>query len=390
MTADWKALWSALPESPDEPIRWEAITATGYGSFARQMAQTQQNPVWHGEGDVWSHTRMVCEQLVKLPAYRAENLPHQRMLFLAALLHDIGKVPCTVMEDGKWTSPHHATTGARMARRYLWVDCGLCGTPEAQQLRETICWLVRYHMVPAHLLEQKDPEHRLSKIASNGLLLPDFTVHRLCLLAQADALGRIAEDTAEGAEKPLLCAMAAEDSGCLHSPRPFATAHTARAYLSGRKVWPGQALFDDTWGQVTLLCGLPGIGKDTWIAENCPHLPMVSLDELRKELRISPTDSQGPVVQAGKERCRELLRAHQPFVYNATNLTFSTRAGFVELFESYGASVHIVYLETPWEEQLRRNQNRCAVVPEAAIGHMLDKLSPPEAYEARWVEYVCV
>ena len=390
MTAEWNALLAALPASPEEPIRWEAITATGYGTFARRMAETQQNPRWHGEGDVWSHTRMVCEQLVQLPEYRAESPRHQQMLFLAALLHDIGKIPCTVMEDGNWTSPYHAVTGARMARRYLWVDCGLCGTPEAQQLRETLCWLVRYHMIPTRVLEGDDPELRLSKMASNGLFLPDFTLQRLCTLAKADTLGRLADDTAQGVEKVELCALAAEDLGCLHTPRPFATPHTARAYLSGRNIWPEQALFDDTWGDVILLCGLPGTGKDTWISQNCPELPMVSLDELRHEMRISPTEPQGPVVQAGQERCREYLRAHQPFVYNATNLTFSIRAGLVKLFESYGASVRIVYLETPWQEQLRRNQSRTAVVPEAAIGRMLDKLSPPEAYEARQVEYLCV
>ena len=117
---------------------------------------------------------------------------------------------------------------------------------------------------------------------------------------------------------------------------------------------------------------------------------MVSLDELRKELRIAPTEPQGPVVQAGQERCREYLRAHQPFVYNATNLTFSIRAGLVKLFESYGASVRMVYLETPWEEQLRRNRSREAAVPESAIGRMLDKLSPPEGYEARRVDYLCM
>ena len=71
MTAEWNALLAALPASPEEPIRWEAITATGYGTFARKMAETQQNPLWHGEGDVWSHTRMVCQQLITLPEYRA-------------------------------------------------------------------------------------------------------------------------------------------------------------------------------------------------------------------------------------------------------------------------------------------------------------------------------
>ena len=96
----WNALLDALPQTPDEPIRWDAITRTAYGAFAADLEKTPQNPRWHGEGNVWNHTRMVCEQLVTLPEYRAETLPHQQLLFLAALLHDIGKIPCTVLEDG--------------------------------------------------------------------------------------------------------------------------------------------------------------------------------------------------------------------------------------------------------------------------------------------------
>lgn len=387
--SEWNDLINALPKTPDEAINWEAITATGYGHFARGLMKTQQNPVWHGEGNAWNHTRMVCEKLLTLPRYRAENPAMQQMLFLAALLHDIGKIPCTVFEDGNWTSPYHAVDGARMARRYLWVDCGLCGTPEKQLLRETICWLVRYHMIPARVLEGDEPELKLSRMASNGLILPDFTIDRLCTLAEADTMGRIADDVAEGVEKVRLAALAAEELGCLHSPRPTADAHTARAYLSGRNVWPGQPLYNDTWGQVTLVCGLPGTGKDTWIRKNCPDLPMVSLDQLRQEMGISPTAPQGEVVKAGQNKCREYLRAHQPFVYNATNVTFKIRSGLVQLFEEYGASVRIVYLETEWNEQLRRNRSRKDAVPEHSIEKLLDKLSPPEGYEAAEVRCIC-
>ena len=61
-----------------------------------------------------------------------------------------------------------------------------------------------------------------------------------------------------------------------------------------------------------------------------------------------------------------------------------------KLFESYGAAVRIVYLETSWQEQLRRNANREAAVPETAISHMLEKLSPPEAWEADHVIWLGV
>lgn len=387
---EWNRFAGAFPSTPDAPVDWDAITATAYGSFAKKMAHTQQNPVWHGEGDVWAHTRMVCEKLLTLPAYRAESPRVQQILFASALLHDIGKIPCTRLEDGAWTSPNHAIVGAQMARKWLWVDCGLCGTPEKQQLRETICWLVRYHMLPCRILEQSQPERRLMKIAANGELFPDFTLHRLCILSEADTLGRIAADGEASAETTRLCADAAGDVPCLHGPYAFPTAHTARAYLAGRNVWPEQPLYDDCWGTVTLLCALPGTGKDTWIHQNLPEQPMVSLDEIRKELGLSPTDNQGRVIQLSQNRCREHLRSHTPFVYNATNLTPQTRSGLIRLFEEYGAAVRIVYLETAWEEELRRNAEREAAVPESVIGSMLDKLTPPERHEARHVDWLCV
>jgi hypothetical protein len=82
----WNKLLEALPRTPEEPIRWEAIQAAGFDAFAAGLARTQQNPVWHGEGDVLSHTRMVCEKLLTLPAYRAEPLPMQQLQIVTVLL----------------------------------------------------------------------------------------------------------------------------------------------------------------------------------------------------------------------------------------------------------------------------------------------------------------
>ena len=56
--------------------------------FDEKMAQTPQDPAWHGEGDVWTHTCMVCEALVNLDEYRKMDTDSRRILLLAALLHD--------------------------------------------------------------------------------------------------------------------------------------------------------------------------------------------------------------------------------------------------------------------------------------------------------------
>ena len=95
------------------------------------------------------------------------------------------------------------------------------------------------------------------------------------------------------------------------------------------------------------------------------------------------------MVQAAREQARGYLRARQPFVWNATSLTV-LRDQQVALFEQYHARVRIVFLETDWRENLRRNADREAAVPEAVISRMLDRLEPPERWEARNVRWICV
>ena len=66
------------------------------------------------------------------------------------------------------------------------------------------------------------------------------------------------------------------------------------------------------------------------------------------------------------------------------------RSKLISLFEDYGAAVRIVYLETGWEENLRRNADRADAVPEYVVEDMLGKLVPPQRWEAQHVEWHCV
>ena len=386
----WKELMFLLPKAPDWRIDWERLRAVGFDGFFKQMAEVEQNPSWHGEGDVWSHTQMVCQELVKISAYQKLPPLQRQEVFLAALLHDIGKMVCTRLEEGQWISPSHTTVGARMAREYLRVEFGLGGTLETLKIRETICNLIRYHSVPTHILDQTEPERRLMKIASNGELTPDFTIELLCILEEADVRGRIYKGMEESIETVLLCAQLAEEIGCYKGAFSFPSSYAAHAYLSGRNIVPGQALYDDTWGEVILLSGLPGTGKDTWLREYNIHLPVISLDEIRKEMGVLPTEHQGVVVAKARETAKEYLRKKQPFVWNATNITASLREKQVRLFHEYHASVRIVYLETGWEEELRRNKERKEAVPEQVIGKMQKSLTLPERFEAENIQWECV
>ena len=370
-------------------IDWSGIEAA-LSSFVIPMSRTEQNPAFHAEGDVWTHTKMVCENLGKLDAFRTLSEDQQQAVFLAALLHDIGKIPTTRWEDDKWTSPNHTLVGSKMARQFLWQDLGLCGTPERQKLRETVCLLIRYHSFPPHAIDDPDGKRKLLTIAANGQNCPMFTIELLCALCEADALGRVCLDERDGLhmmEQVQLCREFAKENSCYTGPFQFPSSHTRYSYLARKDITPEVELYDDTWGEVILLSGLPGTGKDTWIKEHYPDLPMISLDEIRKEIKISPTDNQSKVIEIARERARELLRKKQSFIWNATNLSPMIRKKQIKMFTQYHASARIVYLETDWQEQLRRNTSRPDAVPEQAICRMMEELVLPEVQEAHNVEW---
>ena len=119
-------------------------------------------------------------------------------------------------------------------------------------------------------------------------------------------------------------------------------------------------------------------------------MQVVSLDDIRDELGVSPTDNQSKVVAAAHERAKVLLRKKEPFVWNATSITAELRAIQISLFEEYGASVRCVYLETEWNENLRRNAERERQVPERVIEKLLSRLELPEIYECEKVEWHAV
>lgn len=358
--------------------------------FEERMHQTSQSLVWHGEGDVYTHTMMVVDALKSLSDYQQLTDVQKHILTIAALLHDVGKIPTTTLIDGEWKVPHHAPTGSRMTRELLWKEYGMCGDPELMKIRETICLLIRYHSFPPHAIDLEDARLRLHKIASNSILAPYFTIRMLCILCKADMLGRNCTDQQHMLEQIALCEELAREEGCFDGCYPFKTEVVRRAYLSGHDVWKDQELYDETWGEVVMLCGLPGTGKDTWINTNLPNLPMISLDNIRREHRISPKAEQGLVANIAREQAKEYLRKHQPFVWNATNITTQMRESLINLFETYKARVRVVYLETAWSNQRERNSLREHAVPNDVLENMLGKLVLPEAHEARIVEWESV
>ena len=91
------------------------------------------------------------------------------------------------------------------------------------------------------------------------------------------------------------------------------------------------------------------------------------------------------MVQAGRERAKELLRRHEPFVWNATNLSRQRRGPIVDLLADYKARVRIVYLEATAPALFAQNRGRQAAVPEAVIRRMTERWEMPSLTEAHEV-----
>jgi putative nucleotidyltransferase with HDIG domain len=63
---------------------------------------------------------------------------------------------------------------------------------------------------------------------------------------------------------------------------PFASDHARFSYFTHADRDPAYAAHDDTHSRVVVLSGLPGAGKDRWIATHHGGRPTISLDDLRR------------------------------------------------------------------------------------------------------------
>lgn len=381
-------LYKILPK--DKKINWDLIESTILKPYVVELKNTMQEAKWHQEGDVLTHTKMVCEALIKLDEYQNLKEDYQLVLFLAALFHDIAKPVCTKIVDGEIRSFHHPIKGANITREYFWKELSLAGIKDFQQFREGVVLLVKYHSEPTYFNYEKDKEKLIIKLSLNTKLTRYFNNQLLYLLAKADILGRISETNDEKLEYIEEFKMSAIELDCYTKDFKFNNSFTKTKYLNSTSVWHSETLYDTTWGEIILICGLPGTGKDEYIKKNYPTFKVISLDDFRREMKIRPTDEQGEVYNRAKEKAKEYLREHIPFIWNATNITEITRSKQIALFHQYNARVKVIYLETSWEVNLKRNKNRRYEVNEKVISDMLNKLTIAEDYEADIVEWICI
>lgn len=356
----WRTDWPALNQQFD---------------WIRALKDCPQDPVYHAEGDVWIHLQMVLRALVELREWQSLPASDRDLVFAAALLHDVAKPSCTRLEQGRISSRGHSQRGAIQARQILWTS-GTALVP-----REQVCSLVRHHQLPFYLIDQNDPA-RIVRLVSQSTRCDLLTI-----LAKADALGRRCDNQSDLLTKVALFSELCREHDCFDHPWAFPSSLSRFEYAQRADRDPHYPAHDRSLCEVVLMSGLPGAGKDSWIQAHASNWPTVSLDQIRQETGAAPTGNQGSVIQAAKEQARVLLRQHQDFVWNATNLTRERRSQLVDFFTAYQARVRIAYIESTYPQLFIQNQQRPRPVPQHALESLLDHWEVPNPIEAPLVQW---
>lgn len=177
--------WAVKSARPSQGLA--VLEETGWLRHFPELAAlrgTPQEPEWHPEGDVFTHTQLCLDALVRLPDWNAAAAERRRLLMLGVLAHDFGK-PATTQHAEKhgqlrWISPGHEAAGGPPATAFL----RRIGAPLA--LDETVVPLVQHHLAHHH------GQTGFSDTAVRRLArrLAPATIDELVIVMRADHDGR--------------------------------------------------------------------------------------------------------------------------------------------------------------------------------------------------------
>ncbi|MEX2382425.1 MAG: HD domain-containing protein [Opitutales bacterium] len=212
---EWEK-WAADSTEPSRGIK--VLQETGWLDAFPEVAaldEVPQDPEWHPEGDVLTHTKHCVDSLAGMREWREQPRQNRRDLMFAVLAHDLGKATTTryAKKHGKmrWISHGHDAEGAHLADAFL----RRIGAPSITQA--FVPPLVKDHIYHVHLQSEPTPAsiRRLAK------RLQPATIHDLCIIMKADHCGRPPLPAAEPEGVALLQRYAHELHIDRQAPRPI-------------------------------------------------------------------------------------------------------------------------------------------------------------------------
>jgi tRNA nucleotidyltransferase (CCA-adding enzyme) len=174
--------WAEKSKTPSLGLRFLAETEwIDHYPELNRIRGVPQDPEWHPEGDVFTHTCHCCDALARLPAWQKAD-PESRIVYMITVLaHDFGKATTTheTLKEGviRVVSPGHEDASGPLAETFL----DRINAPTV--IRERVVPLVVNHM--AHFDTVSD--RAIRRLAKR---LEPENIESLLIIMTADAQGR--------------------------------------------------------------------------------------------------------------------------------------------------------------------------------------------------------
>jgi tRNA nucleotidyltransferase (CCA-adding enzyme) len=165
----------------------EYLTATGWIVHFPEigaLAGVPQDPTWHPEGDVGTHTMLVVDAAAHIAKREGLEGDERAVLLFSALCHDFAKPATTQLRDRegrmRWTSWGHEAAGGPMARAAL----ERIGVKSA--IVEQVVPLVEHHLAASSIGREPTPR----AVRRLAMHLAPASILQLLRLIEADHSGR--------------------------------------------------------------------------------------------------------------------------------------------------------------------------------------------------------
>ena len=135
-----------------------------------QLIGLEQNPVFHPEGDVWTHTMMVLDRAARFRPCVSD--PYAFMLL--ALTHDLGKITTTEFVNGAIHAYGHELQGAEIAERFLDRVC------HGNEIKRYIRNMLPNHMRPNKIAESKSAVKKTNRLFDDVVAPSDLIYFAIC------------------------------------------------------------------------------------------------------------------------------------------------------------------------------------------------------------------
>lgn len=135
-----------------------------------QLIDLEQNPKYHPEGDVWTHTMIVLDNAAKF----RDEVSDAYSFMLFALMHDLGKLETTEIINGEIHSYQHEIVGVEIAERLLERVC------HEKKVKNYVLKSIPLHMRPSMLFESKSKVKKTNKLFDEAIEPKDLIYFSLC------------------------------------------------------------------------------------------------------------------------------------------------------------------------------------------------------------------